>query len=75
MIGRTFAIALNPSRYTEHRDATLRQFDKKFCTLTEQLRGPLYITNLHVDLAQNEKNDYVQDGFLVVKVDQDGHLL
>jgi hypothetical protein len=70
---RQFRIQLDKRWYLEHENALLRAHDGHVCTLKEQLKGSLWITDLSVTETAN--TDYTHDGFLVVKVDQDGIFL
>ena len=70
---KQFRIRLDRRWYTEHENALLRSHDGHVCTLKEQLKGSLWVTDIAV--TETENTDYTRDGFLVVKVDQDGIFL
>lgn len=70
--GRTFRISMNKAVYgSEHKHEALVEHDGKQCTLGEEIRPGLYLTNL--DTA-HEDSDYAHGGKLLVMPTKDGIL-
>jgi len=74
-LNKFIRLNIRPDQFGNHDSALLQEHHGRKIKMVEALHGPFYRTDLRLPGRENERNDYVHNGFLVVDPTQDGKIL